>query len=179
MNKNSHLDNFLSYKQPKKKNIWKQLHVVGTLENSKYVSSKTSTVNFTLFILSNARTRKNVWPPFPTATNMGMYKWSEVLKFKLLKSNVSTYNQPNSFSSQKFRSQNLLIINSLLLWLIVAIFIKIYIYILVHCNPVQGQYRARTGFSLCNFPTQGKTCFYYRVPRWCTQVFPCEKKYTV
>ena len=30
----------------------------------------------------------------------------------------------------------------------------------VHCNPVQGQYRARTGFSLCTFPTQGKTCLH-------------------
>ena len=37
----------------------------------------------------------------------------------------------------------------------------------MHCNPVQGQYRARTGFSLCSFSTQGKTpqgkpCFHYR-----------------
>ena len=47
-----------------------------------------------------------------------------------------------------------------------------------HCNPVQGQYRARTGFSLCTFPTQGKPWFHYRVPRWWKQVFPCEKKYT-
>ena len=30
----------------------------------------------------------------------------------------------------------------------------------LHCNPVQGQYRARTGFSLCTFPTQRKTCFH-------------------
>ena len=50
--------------------------------------------------------------------------------------------------------------------------------LLPHCNPVQGQYRARTGFSLCTFPTQGKTCFHYRVPRWLEQVFPCWEKYT-
>ena len=48
----------------------------------------------------------------------------------------------------------------------------------VHCNPVQGQYRARTGFSLCSFHTQGKTCFHFRVPRWWKQAFPCEKNYT-
>ena len=48
----------------------------------------------------------------------------------------------------------------------------------LHCNPVQGQYRARTGFSLCSISTQGKTCFHYRVPRWWKQVFPCEKNYT-
>ena len=54
----------------------------------------------------------------------------------------------------------------------------IILYKWVHCNPIQGQYRARTGFSLCTFPTQGKTCFHYRVPRWWKQVFPCEKKYT-
>ena len=35
----------------------------------------------------------------------------------------------------------------------------------LHCNPVQGQYRARIGFSLCSISTQGKTCFQYRVPR--------------
>ena len=36
----------------------------------------------------------------------------------------------------------------------------------VHCNPVQGQYRARTGFSLCTFPCEkkytGNPCFHYR-----------------
>ena len=32
----------------------------------------------------------------------------------------------------------------------------------MHCNPLQGQYRARTGFSLCSFCTQGKPCFHYR-----------------
>ena len=48
----------------------------------------------------------------------------------------------------------------------------------VHCNPIQGQYRARTGISLCTFPTQGKTCFHYRVSRWLKQVFPCWEKYT-
>ena len=37
---------------------------------------------------------------------------------------------------------------------------------------------ARTGFSLCTFPTQGKTCFHYRVPRWWKQVFPWWKYYT-
>ena len=30
---------------------------------------------------------------------------------------------------------------------------------LVHCNPVQGQYRARTGFSLCSFPHREKPVF--------------------
>ena len=47
-----------------------------------------------------------------------------------------------------------------------------------HCNPVQGQYRARTGFSLCSISTQGKTCFHCRVPSWWKQVFPCWKYYT-
>ena len=42
----------------------------------------------------------------------------------------------------------------------------------------QGQYRARTGISLRNFPTQGKPTFHYRVPRWLKQVFPCWEKYT-
>ena len=28
-------------------------------------------------------------------------------------------------------------------------------------TPVQGQYRARTGFSLCSISTQGKPCFHY------------------
>ena len=32
----------------------------------------------------------------------------------------------------------------------------------VHCNPVQGQYRASTGFSLCSKFSQGKTCVHYR-----------------
>ena len=48
----------------------------------------------------------------------------------------------------------------------------------LHCNPVQGQYRARTRFSLCSISTQGKTCFHCRVPSWWKQVFPCEKYYT-
>ena len=30
----------------------------------------------------------------------------------------------------------------------------------LHCNPLQGQYRARTGFSLCSISTQGKSCFH-------------------
>ena len=34
---------------------------------------------------------------------------------------------------------------------------------IVHCNAIQGQYRARTGFSLCSFPCEknypGKTLF--------------------
>ena len=34
----------------------------------------------------------------------------------------------------------------------------------LHCNPLQGQYRARTGFSLCSISTQGKTYFHYRDP---------------
>ena len=33
----------------------------------------------------------------------------------------------------------------------------------MHCIPIQGQYRARTGFSLRSISTQGKTCFHYRV----------------
>ena len=43
---------------------------------------------------------------------------------------------------------------------------------LLHCNPVQGQYRARTGFSLCSKFSQGKTCFYYREPLFSLQG-PC------
>ena len=31
---------------------------------------------------------------------------------------------------------------------------------LLHCNPLQGQYWARTGFSLCSISTQVKTCFH-------------------
>ena len=42
----------------------------------------------------------------------------------------------------------------------------------VHCNPVQGQYRARTGFSLCSKFSQGKTCFHYREPLFSLQG-PC------
>ena len=42
----------------------------------------------------------------------------------------------------------------------------------VHCNPVQGQYRARTGFSLCSKFSQGKTCFHYREPLFSWQG-PC------
>ena len=48
----------------------------------------------------------------------------------------------------------------------------------IHCNPLQGQYRARTGFSLCSISTQGKSCFHCRVPSWWKQVFPCWKYYT-
>ena len=44
--------------------------------------------------------------------------------------------------------------------------------ILPHCNPVQGQYRARTGFSLCSKFSQGKTCFHYREPLFSLQG-PC------
>ena len=51
-----------------------------------------------------------------------------------------------------------------------------------HCNPVQGKYRASTGFSLCTFSTQGKTCVHYREPLFSLQGplfslqgFPCEK----
>ena len=40
-------------------------------------------------------------------------------------------------------------------------------------------YRARTGFSLCSFPTQGKFCFHYKVPRLWIQVFSYEKNNTV
>ena len=47
-----------------------------------------------------------------------------------------------------------------------------------HCNPVQGQYRARTGISLWSFPTEGKTFFYYREPLFSLQGFPCEKNFT-
>ena len=39
----------------------------------------------------------------------------------------------------------------------------------VHCNPVQGQYRARTGLSLCSKFSQGKTCFHYREPLFSLQ----------
>ena len=42
----------------------------------------------------------------------------------------------------------------------------------MHCNPVQGQYRARTGFSLCSKFSQGKTCFHYREPLFSLQG-PC------
>ena len=31
----------------------------------------------------------------------------------------------------------------------------------LHCNPLQGQYRVRTGFSLCSISIQGKTYFQY------------------
>ena len=51
-------------------------------------------------------------------------------------------------------------------------------YSFLHCNPVQGQYWARTGFSLCSISTQGKNCFYCRVPSWWKQVFPRWKYYT-
>ena len=34
--------------------------------------------------------------------------------------------------------------------------------VIEHCNPVQGEYRARTGFSLCSKFSQGKTCFHFR-----------------
>ena len=36
--------------------------------------------------------------------------------------------------------------------------------VIKHCNPLQGQYRARTGFSLCSISTQGKSCCHCRVP---------------
>ena len=42
----------------------------------------------------------------------------------------------------------------------------------MHCNPVQGQYRARTGFSLCSKFSQGKPCFHYREPLFSLQG-PC------
>ena len=42
----------------------------------------------------------------------------------------------------------------------------------VHCNPVQGQYRARTGFSLQSEFSQGKPCFHYREPLFSLQG-PC------
>ena len=48
----------------------------------------------------------------------------------------------------------------------------------MYCNPVQGQYRARTGFSLCSKFSQGKTCFYYREPLFSLQGIPCENYYT-
>ena len=41
-----------------------------------------------------------------------------------------------------------------------------------HCNPVQGQYRARTGFSLCSKFSQGKIYFYHREPLFSLQG-PC------
>ena len=36
-------------------------------------------------------------------------------------------------------------------------------------GPVQGQYRARTGFSLCSKFSQGKTCFHCREPLFSLQ----------
>ena len=42
----------------------------------------------------------------------------------------------------------------------------------IHCNPVQGRYRARTGFSLSSKFSQGKTCFHYREPLFSLQR-PC------
>ena len=52
----------------------------------------------------------------------------------------------------------------------IIVFALIILYI--HCNPVQGQYRARTGFSLCSKFSQGKTCFHYREPLFSLQG-PC------
>ena len=54
----------------------------------------------------------------------------------------------------------------------------------LHCNSVQGQYRARTGFSLCSKFSQGKTCFHYREPLFSLQFLyslqgiSCENYYT-
>ena len=45
-------------------------------------------------------------------------------------------------------------------------------YKFILCNPVQGQYRARTGFSLCSKFSLGKTCFHYREPLFSLQG-PC------
>ena len=48
----------------------------------------------------------------------------------------------------------------------------------LQCNPIQGQYRARTEISLWSFPTQGKTFYHYREPLFSLQGFPCEKNFT-
>ena len=44
----------------------------------------------------------------------------------------------------------------------------------VHCNPVQGQYRARTGLSLWSFPHR-EPLFSLQGPLFSLQGFPCEK----
>ena len=49
--------------------------------------------------------------------------------------------------------------------------------VVLHCNPVQGQYRARTGFSLCSKISQGKTCFHYRESLISLQGIPCDNYY--
>ena len=48
----------------------------------------------------------------------------------------------------------------------------------LHCNPVQGQYRARTGFSLCTFSHREKPVFITWEPCNETRVFPAWEKYT-
>ena len=52
-----------------------------------------------------------------------------------------------------------------------------------HCNPVQGQYRARTGFSLWSFPHRekpvcitGNPCFHCRDPCFHYREFPVRKQ---
>ena len=45
----------------------------------------------------------------------------------------------------------------------------------VHCNPVQGQYRARTGFSLWSFPHREKPVFITGFPGDENRVFPFGK----
>ena len=42
----------------------------------------------------------------------------------------------------------------------------------VHCNLLQGQYRARTGFYLCSISTQGKPVFIARFPVDENRFFP-------
>ena len=39
----------------------------------------------------------------------------------------------------------------------------------LHCNPIQGQYRARTRFSLWSFPHREKPVFIYREPLFSLQ----------
>ena len=46
-----------------------------------------------------------------------------------------------------------------------------------HCNPVQGQYRARTGISLCSKFSQGKTCPNCKDPVFITGIFLRELLY--
>ena len=48
-------------------------------------------------------------------------------------------------------------------------------YKIMHCNPVQGQYRARTGFSLQVFPNREKLVFITGIPANETRFFPVGK----
>ena len=41
-----------------------------------------------------------------------------------------------------------------------------------HCNPLQGQYRARTGISLCTFPSRENPVFITGMGLQCLSVNP-------